>query len=184
MNWQRNVIKQNQTIWSHFDKQWACTFFRKFGNSSNSTLIISVILNWLINLFSKKLTRIFDLSRNFSQKLNYFFILDILKKMDTLIFEKNVCSFSKIWTFEQLCIQHASRNYNLGLTPILILLQEASPCYLWMSLIITNVFVAVKWHNWLLYFMCRYTNLNLPLGFNNIYSLFNICSSCNFYDLD
>ena len=36
-------------------------------------------------------------------------------------------------------IQNASIEYNLGLTPILIWLQETSSCYLWVSVDTTNV---------------------------------------------
>ena len=80
-------------------------------------------------------------------------------------------------------IQNASREYNLGVTAIVILLQDTAYC-LWVGVVKTNVSVVANWHNWLSYFMCSYNNLNLPLGFNDINSLFHICSSGNFYDID
>ena len=62
-------------------------------------------------------------------------------------------------------IQKALWEYNLGVTHILILLQELSSCCLCISVFIGNVSVVKKWHNWFLYIMYSYTYLNLLLGF-------------------
>ena len=98
--------------------------------------------------------------------------------MYTAIFVKNVRSIPKIWTSNS---SDPSREYNLGVTPIVILLQETPSCCLWVGVVIASVSVVAKWHNWFSYFICSCTNLILPLGFNDIYSLFHIWSWCNFY---
>lgn len=100
------------------------------------------------------------------------------------IIAKTVRSISKIWNSNGIDIQNASMEYKLGVTPILLLLQKTSSSCLWTSVAITNVSFVAKWRCGFLFgihTLCSYTNLNLPLGINNIYSFFYIWSSCNLH---
>ena len=54
--------------------------------------------------------------------------------------------FSKDGLSNSCDIQNALRKYNLGVTLILILLQETSSCCLWVGVVLTNVSIVTKSH--------------------------------------
>ena len=64
--------------------------------------------------------------------------------MYTQFLRKLCVPFPKYGLSNSCDIQNASKEYNLGVMPILILVLETSSCCLWVVVVITNVSVAAK----------------------------------------